>query len=161
MATQPANNNIAQIEDRSRGKRRNIYDVVFSPFTACFAVFSLALSLFLPTDGLGVTLCLFRSQLEVPCPGCGLTRSVTSISHFEFAKAWDYHPFGPLIYALFIANAILLVVPKSKRIALKDIFSRSDRWLRPVYIVIVLSFFTFGFVRIIFFITQSSGVVVP
>ena len=149
MVTELADHN-AGIEDGSRGERRNFYDVVFNPTMACFAIVGLVLSFFLPTDGLGVSICWFKASFELPCPGCGLTRSVTSISHLQFGKAWDYHPFGPLIYALFVANAVLLIVPKAKRGALKNRISRNDRWLQPIYMAIVLSFLTFGCLRILF-----------
>ena len=153
MATELTDNN-AGIEGRLRGERKNLYDVVFSPLTAWFAIVGLVLSFFLPTDGLGVTVCWFKSFFELPCPGCGLTRSVTCISHLQFGKAWDYHPFGSLIYALFVANAVLLMVPKAKREALKNRISRNDRWLKPIYMAIVLSFLTFGCLRILFSISS-------
>jgi hypothetical protein len=137
------------------GKRRDLYDVVFSPLTACFAIVGLVLSFLLPTDGLGVTVCWFKSCFELPCPGCGLTRSVTCISQFQFGKAWGYHPFGTLIYALFVANVMLLVVPKEKRQALKNGISNNDRWLRTIYMGIVLSFLTFGCVRILCVMSSS------
>ena len=146
--------NIAGIEDRCRGGRRKLVDVVFSPLTACFAVVGLALSFFLPTDGLGVTVCWFKSCFGLPCPGCGLTRSVTCISHLEFGKAWDYHPFGALVYVLFMANVVLLVVPKTKREAVKNRISTNDRWLRRVYMALVLSFLTFGCLRILLSISS-------
>ena len=137
-------------------EHRGLYNVVFSPFTACFAIVGLVLSFFLPTDGLGVTICWFNSLFELPCPGCGLTRSVTCISHLQFGKAWDYHPFGPLIYALFVANAVLLVVPMARREALKIRISRNDRWLHPAYMACIVSFLTFGFLRILFSISSKE-----
>jgi hypothetical protein len=148
MATELAGAH-ARLECPPRVGRRSLYDVVFSPLTAGFAIAALALSFLLPVDGLGITVCWFKSLYDLPCPGCGLTRSVTCISHLEFAKAWTYHPFGPLLYALFVANAALLVVPKAKRESLKRFMSRGERWLKPAYLAIVLSFLTFGVVRIV------------
>ncbi len=149
MSTELADNE-AGIEGAFQGERRSLYDVIFSPLTACFAIVALVLSFFLPNDGIGVTICWFKRYFELPCPGCGLTRSVTCISHLEFGKAWDYHPFGPLIYALFVANAVLLWVSKEKREDLKYRMSRNDRWLQPIYMAIVLLFLTYGCLRILF-----------
>jgi len=154
MSTELADND-AGIEAPLHGARRNLYDVIFSRLTACFAVVALALSFFLPNDGLGVTICWFKWYFELPCPGCGLTRSVTCISHLEFGKAWDYHPFGPLIYALFAANAVLLLVSKQKREDLKCSMSRNDRWLQHIYMGLVLLFLTFGCLRILFSINSA------
>jgi hypothetical protein len=145
-----------QLERPSRVGRRSLYDVVFSPLTASFAVVGLALSFLLPTDGLGITVCWFQSLYDLPCPGCGLTRSITCISQLQFSKAWAYHPFGPLVYALFVANAALFVVPKAKRESLKRFMSRNERWLKPVYLAIVLSFLTFGCMRILLSCSSST-----
>jgi len=131
-------------------ERSNLYDVIFSPMTAAFAVIALTLSFFLPTDGLGVSICWFKSLFGLPCPGCGLTRSVTCITHLQFSKAWGYHPFGPIVYALFVANALLLVVPHKNRERLKQRISRNNHWLRPIYFAVVLSFLAFGCLRILF-----------
>ncbi len=140
----------SEVSATTRRRRRSLYDILFSPFTACFAVFALLLSFFLPTDGVGITICWIKAYTDLPCPGCGLTRSITCLSQFQFVKAWNYHPFGPLIYALFVANAMLLVLPRSKKTALKRQFRSHDRWLKPIYMALVLSFLTFGILRMLF-----------
>jgi hypothetical protein len=113
------------------------------------------LSFVLPPDGIGVTICWFQSLYGLPCPGCGLTRSLTCISHLQFSKAWNYHPFGPLIYALFVANAVLLFLPRTTRRALRRQASQSDGWLKPIYVAIVLSFVAFGGMRILSVVLSS------
>ena len=129
-----------------RGEKRS-KNPSFLPF--CHATFSLLLSFFLPTDGLGVTICWFKLYYELPCPGCGLTRSITCISQFQFSKAWNYHPFGPAIYVLLSANIVLFLIPRSKRIEIRKSLLKNDYWLRPIYIGIVISFLVFGCVRIL------------
>ena len=148
MATELTENKAGK-EGPSQNGRQGVYDIVFSPQVACLAAVALTLSFILPTDGLGLSLCWFKSCFELPCPGCGLTRSVTCISQLQFAKAWDYHPFGTLIYALIIANVVLLIVPKAKRGALRSKISRIDRWLQPIWMAIVVSFVIFGWSRIL------------
>lgn len=147
------------IAPRSGRKRRKLYDVLFGPLTASFAVVALALSFLLPTEGLGIPICWFKSLFGLPCPGCGLTRSLTCISHLEFAKAWNFHPFGPLIYALFVANVALLFVPGRRREALKNSMSANERWLKLVYMITVLCFLTFGCVRTLFCIVLDRPLV--
>lgn len=138
-----------------RHPRRNLYDVLFSPFTAAFAVGALLLSFVLPPDGLGIPMCWFNYLFGHPCPGCGLTRSLTCISHLQFAKAWDYHPFGPLIYVLFFANAALLCLPQPQRMKLKTQMSQQDRWLQPLYLAIVFAFLIFGVVRLLWSVLSA------
>jgi hypothetical protein len=45
-------------------------------------------------------LCSFRRMLGIDCAGCGLTRSFISIGHLRLIDAWNYHPAGPVLYAL-------------------------------------------------------------
>jgi hypothetical protein len=136
-------------------QRRTLYDVIFSPLTATLAITTLLLSFFLPPDGVGVPLCWFKWVYGHPCPGCGLTRSFACISHLQFGKAWDYHPFGPLLYALFFINALLLLLPQQQRAALRSRMSERDRWLRPIYLAVVGMFLTFGVVRLLWSVLSA------
>ena len=131
------------------GKRHNLADVIFSPLTGCCALLALTLSVFLPADGLEITVCWFRWCFELPCPGCGLTRSITSISHLQFENAWRYHPFGPLVYAVFVANTLLLIIPQTMRGKFRNKISSHSWWLYPLYMAIVLSFCVFGGMRLL------------
>lgn len=42
-------------------------------------------------------LCMWRTLLGQPCPGCGLTRSVVTFLHGDYTRAFLYHPLGPLV----------------------------------------------------------------
>lgn len=56
---------------------------------------------------LGIVLpCVFRELTGVPCPACGLTRSVCETAHGRLAEAFAYHYLGPLVY---LAAWIILV----------------------------------------------------
>ncbi len=63
--------------------RRATFDVIFSPTGRVLAPLFLLLSIFLPTHGLGVDICLMHRLTHLSCPGCGLTRSITSMTHGE------------------------------------------------------------------------------
>ena len=110
----------------------------------------LAASLLLPPDGLGVTICWFKWLSGFPCPGCGLTRSVTCLSHLQFAKALAYHPFGPVVYGLFVANVVLLVLPCVWRMKLLQCISHNEHWVRPMYQSVIFTFLAFGVLRLLF-----------
>ena len=52
----------------------------------CFVAFTaLILGAFiLPTQGIGLSMCALKTTAGIPCPGCGLTRSVTGVFHGRF-----------------------------------------------------------------------------
>src|SRR5690349_13217720 len=53
--------------------------------------------------------CAWRSQLHLPCPTCGMTRSLVFSLHGEIGRAWHMAPAGPvaLYGALGLATALL------------------------------------------------------
>lgn len=60
------------------------------------------------------SLCLFRALSGLPCPGCGILRSLVCCGHGRWAEAAAYHPLGPGVFALLAmwTMARLLPVPK-------------------------------------------------
>lgn len=63
----------------------------------------------LPLAGMsepGYSICWMYNSFRLPCPGCGLTRSVISFYHLDFQKAWFYNPFGIIISISFFMLAI-------------------------------------------------------
>ena len=57
-----------------------------------FAYFVLLRKLF-------VTTCPAVLITGLPCPGCGMTRALLHLLHFDFAGAWQIHPF---VYVILI-----------------------------------------------------------
>ena len=47
-------------------------------------------------------ICMFRSLTGIPCPGCGLLRSMVSAMHGAVAKSLEYHRLGliTIVYVL-------------------------------------------------------------
>src|SRR5690348_8340698 len=45
------------------------------------------------------SLCLFHHLTGLPCPGCGMTRSVVCCAHGAWGQAVAFHPLGPLVFA--------------------------------------------------------------
>jgi hypothetical protein len=80
-----------------------------------FSAIAILAGIFLPVEGLGIPSCSFHTTTGLPCPGCGLTRSVTAIFHGEWALAWRYNPFGYGFAFAFVALAALGFVPRAVR----------------------------------------------
>lgn len=41
------------------------------------------------------TICLLRNWTGIPCPGCGVTRSIAALLHGDYAEAFTLHPLAP------------------------------------------------------------------
>jgi Protein of unknown function (DUF2752) len=53
--------------------------------------------------------CAFRSTTGLPCPTCGVTRSVAMSLHGEFARAWNMAPAGPVAVLGLLAFALAML----------------------------------------------------
>ena len=60
----------------------------------------LVTTLFLTRTHSAGPLCLFRLLFRVPCPGCGLTRSLEDIWRADGVLSFRHHPFGLPIFVL-------------------------------------------------------------
>ena len=60
--------------------------------------------------------CIFLRTTGLPCPGCGLTRSIVAAAHGNLALSFSYHRLGLLIFIYiilqFMFNLFYLVIPK-------------------------------------------------
>lgn len=61
------------------------------------------------TDG-GPTICLFKNITGHACYGCGITRAIFSLLHFEFATAFAYNKLvvvvAPMLLYLYIKEVL-------------------------------------------------------
>lgn len=76
------------------------------------------------------SVCPFAVATGVPCPGCGLTRSIMTLLRGDFHTAWRLHPLGPLVAAACVAVAGL-------RLAEHRWLARNTdrrRWTAPAYV---------------------------
>ncbi|MBQ7774718.1 MAG: DUF2752 domain-containing protein [Lachnospiraceae bacterium] len=61
---------------------------------ACWSGILILFGLWVVTRLLGKGLCIFQAKWGIPCPGCGMTRSMLLILQGQFAAAWKMHPFA-------------------------------------------------------------------
>jgi hypothetical protein len=63
-----------------------------------------------PSQPLGPnSICPAQMLFSLPCPGCGLTRAITHISHGMWLKAVALHPLAPLVYLAIVITALSLI----------------------------------------------------
>jgi hypothetical protein len=74
------------------------------------------------------SLCTFKNLTGLPCPGCGLVRSVTALVHGDVSGSLAYHRLGWLVFfyiaAQLLYRFVLLAIPKRL-----DAFVRYGRYL--------------------------------
>lgn len=56
--------------------------------------------------GLGFSACPSLWLFNLPCPACGLTRSMSSLLHWHWADSFMFHPLGVIVLFWLIITAI-------------------------------------------------------
>lgn len=132
---------------------RRMFERCFGKTTTWIAWISLIAATFIPPKGIGISLCWMRGQLGIPCPGCGLTRSLSCAMRGMFYESWQFHPFGLFILALFVLTAMVSIMPEAQRSWLAESMEKHARFLRAVFIVFISAFCSYGLFRAIFQLT--------
>jgi hypothetical protein len=64
--------------------------------------------------GVPIALCIMKTLVGIPCPGCGITTSVALLTRSRISEALEANPAGPVV-ALFVIVQVLLVVAAAAR----------------------------------------------
>ena len=86
----------------------------------------------LATIHLGVHLpCPLHATTGIPCPGCGLTRSVTSLLHGHIGESLAWHPLGPMLLVGLLFALVAALLPAKPRDAFSNLLARveSRTWI--------------------------------
>ena len=125
------------------------YRLLFNPFATWGSLGMLVLVSHLPPDGAGVPVCLFQAMSGLPCPGCGLTRALSSLVQGHPAAAFSYHPFAFIVLPLFLMLASYNFFPLAARQRLQTFCDRQDRLIRRGYHGFIYAFVAFGVLRML------------
>jgi hypothetical protein len=80
-------------------------------------------------------ICPLLTFTGIPCPFCGLTRSLLCLLHGEVAQAFWYHPFGPVVWggtALFAIRTLVSLMYQH------NITLRIPRRLKPMSLLVIV-----------------------
>jgi len=96
--------------------------------------------------------CPFKMLTGLPCPGCGMVKSMVSLYRGNLAESFRFHLFGPVL-VLFFTSALLVMTAELIR-------GRNFRfrWLynmKLAYVVAVLMG-SYHLIRIIVFVSAHS-----
>jgi hypothetical protein len=134
---------------------KDLYSFLFNRAAALGAVGLVLLAAALPSQGAGIQICFFRYLTGLPCPGCGLTRSLSCILHGDFARGYEYHPFGYVLLPLFVLVASTLFLSVDRRSQLEDFVRSQQSRFRVVYLTFIYGFIAFGAVRTALYAVQG------
>ena len=115
----------------------------------------LSLAAIIPPHGTGFNVCWFNSCTGLPCPGCGLTRSLSCGLRGMFAESWCYHPMGLPILALFLVIGGWSLAPSATRKKVCRYIESHAILFNWLYLGFVGAFVCFGIIRAAF--AYASG----
>ncbi|GIK16147.1 MAG: hypothetical protein BroJett003_11110 [Planctomycetota bacterium] len=113
------------------------------------AVMILAAAILHPPHGLGPVLCPSRWVTGLPCPGCGLSRSVSCAVRGMGAASFGYHPFGIPVVVLLVGVAATGLLPRRVREGLTARLQPVRPMARWVSIAFITAFIAFGAARML------------
>lgn len=88
--------------------------------------------------------CFFHRFTGLPCPGCGLTRSVLALLHGHVHEAFLLHPFGPLALLVLVMSLATAVMPDTWRQPVLHFVTRCEQRAAPAVVALVLLFVLWG-----------------
>jgi hypothetical protein len=94
---------------------------------------------------------------RTPCPGCGLTRSVTCFIQGEFAWSLGFHPLGWGFALAFAFLGVLAPLPRRWREAVIGRLSRHDTVIGIVLIGYATAVVVYGIARVVMVNTGAES----
>ncbi|MDK2970392.1 MAG: hypothetical protein PWP23_147 [Candidatus Sumerlaeota bacterium] len=102
---------------------------------------------FLPATGIGMSTCGMLRIFGLPCPGCGLTRSVSSFLQGHFVWSFHYHPLGWVFAVIFVLIGSTALMPTRWREAIIARVTRYDQALGSGFLIFCTLLLLYGFIR--------------
>ena len=61
------------------------------------------------TENKSVEVCLIKHTTNIPCPSCGSTRSIISLTKGNFVEAFDLNPIGYLVALIMLISPVWII----------------------------------------------------
>ncbi|MEW5742206.1 MAG: DUF2752 domain-containing protein [Myxococcota bacterium] len=84
---------------------------LLAPGVRRLALVVLLISAVFPLTGLSVDICPLHRATGLPCPGCGMTRSLAALTQGDFSAAAGLNPFAFLVWPVLVVLALLALAP--------------------------------------------------
>lgn len=123
------------------GNRNKLYSIIF---ISCLAGYIWLYYVSIKNDSVhaaAVEACFIKHTLNIPCPSCGSTRSVLSLTKGHFIEAFFFNPFGYLIALIMLVTPLWITYDVvTKRKTLFDFYQKIEYYLRKPYYATPLIF---------------------
>lgn len=83
------------------------------------SLFIIFISLVFPLEKMGYSVCIFYNLTGLPCPGCGMGRSIIHFFHLRFSDSFYYHPYGIPMSVIMLYFSFHLFFPRLENIIYK------------------------------------------
>jgi hypothetical protein len=92
---------------------------------------------------LGLPPCASVVLFGRPCPGCGMTTSITALAHGQIAASFEAHPFGPIMYVAYTLTAWAALWSRRKGL----IMDANTKAMNTAIVVLLVLFLIYGAIR--------------
>lgn len=133
----------------------NIHRRWLNNYTIGAAWLGLLLAALSPPHGSGLLVCWFNASTGLPCPGCGLTRSLGCAMRGMFLESWHYHPMGMLILVFFLAIATVSLLSTARQKRLADYMRSKAVVFNAMFVAFLATFVGFGLARALVELTRG------
>jgi hypothetical protein len=117
-------------------------------FTACLAgytwlYFSITKNI---TENKSVEICFIKHLTNIPCPSCGATRSILTLTKGNLTEAFNINPMGFLIaFIMLLAPLWIIVDITAKKNTLFAFYQKTESYLKrpqlaiPLVIIVIIN----------------------
>jgi len=117
---------------------------------ACLCALAASFVLDAEKPTMGVELCPLKAACGLPCPGCGVTRSMIHCSRGDIAGAIRCHPLGPGVWVAALISVSSMMWPRRFRRAVSSWWRRRREAFDRAIIGGTLLLALFGLLRVLF-----------
>lgn len=101
-----------------------------------------------PVEKINISICMFNKLLHIPCPLCGMLRSLHYTARGKLLKAYHFHLFGIVI---FFSLPCLIPIILSSHLS-KLIFSKNQLKIKKIiFFIMIIIFACYSIGRIIIY----------
>jgi hypothetical protein len=100
------------------------------------------------TENKSVEVCLIKHATNIPCPSCGSTRSIISLTKGNFVEAFDLNPIGYIVAFIMliapvwiISDLILKNNSLFKCYQITESYLKNPKYAIPLILLVIINWF--------------------